>query len=196
MIDSNDYVDLGLPSDLLWAKCNIGASTPEEAGLYFAWGDPTGYAAGSGHSFSEANYNATVVNGTYIKDIATDITPTSGFDAARENLGGKWRMPTLMEAHELDDNTNHVWTTINGVNGFKFISKTDSNKWIFLPAFSHFEGMSLYNNNNSAYEILLTGLADNANSATRLIGNPTGLLWVYYTIKRYYGLPIRPVRDR
>ena len=42
---SSDYVDLGLPSGLLWAKKNLGAATEEDAGLYFQWGDTQGYTA-------------------------------------------------------------------------------------------------------------------------------------------------------
>ena len=44
-LDANGhaYVDLGLPSGTLWATCNIGASKPSESGLYFQWGDTSGY---------------------------------------------------------------------------------------------------------------------------------------------------------
>ena len=43
------YVDLGLPSGLKWATCNIGATKPEEYGDYFAWGDTVPYYK-EGHS--------------------------------------------------------------------------------------------------------------------------------------------------
>lgn len=57
-IDGHEYVDLGLPSGTLWATCNVGASKPEEYGLYFAWGETKGYTSDTsdGHSFDEANY--------------------------------------------------------------------------------------------------------------------------------------------
>ena len=57
-IDGHEYVDLGLPSGTLWASCNVGATKPEEYGLYFAWGETKGYtsATSAGHSFDEANY--------------------------------------------------------------------------------------------------------------------------------------------
>ena len=38
-----EYVDLGLPSGLKWAKCNIGAEKESDYGLYFQWGDVVGY---------------------------------------------------------------------------------------------------------------------------------------------------------
>ena len=56
---TNEYVDLGLPSHLKWAKCNIGAEKETDAGLYFAWGETTGYTAsqvGTDKHFSERDY--------------------------------------------------------------------------------------------------------------------------------------------
>jgi hypothetical protein len=140
------YVDLGLPSGLLWATCNIGADTPEGYGLYFSWGDVTGYAEGSGHDFSQANYNATTVNGTFIKDISTDIQPNSGYDAARVNCGESWRMPTITEIRELYDNTSKAWVSnynATGVKGYKFMKKSDSSVYIFIPACGCYDGTSL-----------------------------------------------------
>ena len=49
-------------------------------------------------------------------------------------MGSRWKMPTKEQCQELIDNTNHTWTTINGVNGRKFTSKTDSSKYVFFPA--------------------------------------------------------------
>lgn len=39
--DPGDWVDLGLPSGLLWATRNVGATSPEDYGDYFAWGETT-----------------------------------------------------------------------------------------------------------------------------------------------------------
>ncbi len=41
METKNYIVDLGLPSGTLWADRNIGASSPEDYGDYFAWGETT-----------------------------------------------------------------------------------------------------------------------------------------------------------
>ena len=56
------------------------------------------------------------------------------YDAATANMGYPWKMFTKDQGQELIDNTTSEWTTINGVNGRKFINKSDSNKYIFLPA--------------------------------------------------------------
>ena len=58
----------------------------------------------------------------------------STYDAATANMGSRWKMPTKDQGQELINETNHIWTTINGVNGRKFTSKTYSTKYILLPA--------------------------------------------------------------
>ena len=128
-----EYVDLGLPSGVKWAICNVGANSPEQAGLYFAWSETTGYTAEqvtSGvRAFSEDEYNAGPS-----ASISTDITLEQ--DAARANLGGDWRMPTKDEYQELLDNCNIVWTSDyneTGVAGCIFTSKVNGNS-VFFPA--------------------------------------------------------------
>ena len=127
-----DYVDLGLPSCLKWATCNIGASSPEEYGLYFAWGETTGYTGEqvtSGvRAFSEDEYNAGPA-----ASISADLTLEQ--DAAHINMGGNWRMPTRDEYEELFDNCDYVWTEdYNGtsVAGMIFTSKVNG-KFVFFP---------------------------------------------------------------
>ena len=128
-----EYVDLGLPSGLKWATCNVGASSPEEYGLYFAWGETTGYTSNqvtSGvRAFSEAVYNAGPA-----ASILADLTLEQ--DAAHINLGGNWRMPTMAEYQELIDNCNVTWTNDyngTGIKGRIFTSKVNG-KSVFFPA--------------------------------------------------------------
>lgn len=127
-----EYVDLGLPSGLKWATCNVGAKNPEDYGLYFAWGETTGYTAeqvkNGERSFSEDVYNAGPA-----ASISTDLTFEQ--DAAHINLGGSWRMPTKDECQELLDNCNKVWTDDyngTGVAGSVFTSKINGNS-VFFP---------------------------------------------------------------
>ena len=114
--DGYDYVDLGLPSGNLWATKNIGADTPEDAGLYFQWGDTQGYTAeqvGNGEglkAFSWADYKFSI-DGSSSKfskyntsDSKTVLDPED--DAAHVNMGGNWRMPTFEEYKELCLNTD------------------------------------------------------------------------------------------
>ena len=113
-INGHDYVDLGL--SVMWATCNIGANSPEEYGDYFAWGEA--------ETKPEYTYENSVTYGTdnYIFH-----------DAAVENWGGSWRMPTSDEYRELIGKCTWLWTSINGTKGYKVTSKKNGNS-IFLPA--------------------------------------------------------------
>jgi len=55
-------------------------------------------------------------------------------DIAAKTLGSNWRIPSKKDFQELIDNTVHEWDEIDGRYGYKFKSKTDSEKYIFLPA--------------------------------------------------------------
>ena len=124
-----EYVDLGL--SVKWATCNVGATSPEQAGLYFAWGETTGYTAEQVpgvRAFTEDEYKA-----GHAASISADLTLEQ--DAAHINMGGKWRMPTKDEYQELLDNCNIVITddyNETGVKGKVFTSKVNG-KSVFFP---------------------------------------------------------------
>lgn len=128
--DSNHphAVDLGL--SVKWACCNVGATTPEGYGDYFAWGETS--------PKTENNYQYWVdYNGDGYWDIGestlnnSDISGTQ-YDAATANWGGSWRMPTYDEQEELLNNCTWTWTSLNGVNGMKVTGPNGNS--IFLPA--------------------------------------------------------------
>ena len=140
------YVDLGLPSGTLWATCNVGASSPEDYGDYFAWGETEGYNDGK-TTFNWSTYKWCNGSDDTLTKYCTDNSyGYEGFtdnkteldiedDAASVNWGPAWRMPSLEQFQELinSDNTTTEWTTQNGVNGYKITSLTNGNS-IFLPA--------------------------------------------------------------
>ena len=128
--NGHKFVDLGLPSGTLWAACNVGATSPEQTGLYFAFGETTGYSAEQvkkgERSFDFGSYGASSILGNL----------TLEQDAAHSYMGGKWRMPTYDEFQELIDSCRWGWMddyNETGVAGYIFASKTNSNN-IFLPA--------------------------------------------------------------
>ena len=133
----HEYVDLGLPSGLKWATCNVGASKPEEYGNYYAWGDTetkdnyawSTYKWCNGGSDKLVKYNTDSDYG--IVDNKTTLDPEN--DAATVNWGGKWRMPTDAEWTELRENCTWTWTSLNGTKGYEVTSKTNGNS-IFLRA--------------------------------------------------------------
>lgn len=139
-----EAVDLGLPSGILWCKQNIGAESEEEYGAYFSWGNVTGHYSTNGSTFDDSYDWGSTGDGPYASTPGASIQFTSdtknadysadsGYDAAREWLGGSWRMPTATEFKELYDNTDREWTTINGVNGWKFMKKSDHSVYVFFP---------------------------------------------------------------
>ncbi|MBQ8337336.1 MAG: hypothetical protein IJY44_07390 [Bacteroidaceae bacterium] len=139
-INGHEYVDLGLPSGIKWAACNVGASKPEEYGDYFAWGETSPKS-----SYSSSN---SVTYGKSMSDIGGDAQ----YDAARANRGGDWRLPTKAEFAELLNSSNctWTWTTQNGVNGYKVTSVRNGSS-IFLPAAGYRDGTSLNNGGSGGY---------------------------------------------
>lgn len=129
-------VDLQLPSGIIWASCNLGASKPEEQGYYFSWGAP--HPSGSFYDFSYPFYDIGTKHFTkYIREghYGEDITLEPEDDAVITNVGRNWRMPTRQDFSELIDpkNCSLTWATINGVKCCEIRSLKNGNS-IFLPA--------------------------------------------------------------
>ena len=143
------WVDLGLPSGLLWADRNVGANSPEDYGNYYAWGETTpknvydlstyAYSNNSGKLTKYCNKASYGLNG--FTDNLTTLEASD--DAATVNLGGGARTPTEDEWEELIDHTTSTWIIRNGVDGRLL---TGSNgKSLFLPAAGYRYG-SRFNN--------------------------------------------------
>jgi hypothetical protein len=133
------WVDLGLPSRTLWAKWNIGASSPEEYGDYFCWGETApkdtytvfNYKWGGKPSATMKVTKYCTDSGFGIVDSLTVLEPED--DAAYVNWGPSWRMPTLDEIYELIHYCHPwQWTEMNGVYGQ--LGTGPNGKTIFLPA--------------------------------------------------------------
>ena len=135
-----EYVDLGL--SVKWAKCNVGAEKETDAGLYFAWGETTGYTAsqvGNDKQFSWSDYKYGNSSSNLTKYNQSDgkTVLESTDDAAAQIMGGDWRMPTEADFQELLSGTTNEWVedyNKTGVSGRKFTSKKDTSKYIFIPA--------------------------------------------------------------
>ena len=144
-----EYVDLGLPNGTLWAKCNIGATSETDYGVYFQWGDISGISGTLLGKYSDENYSwasYTHCNGSdsaltkYNNDssygtVDNKTTLESIDDAATQIMGGDWRMPTETEFQELLSGTTNEWIADydgTGVNGRKFTGSNGNS--IFIPA--------------------------------------------------------------
>ena len=141
-------VDLGLPSGTLWADRNVDATAPTDYGSYFSWGNIDGHKSSNGSTFDDSYDFGSLISGPYASTPGASLTADiasndAAHDAALAILGGSWRMPTTTEFQELYDNTDNEWTTINGVNGRKFMKKSDHSVYVFFPATGIGYGTSL-----------------------------------------------------
>lgn len=132
-VNGYEWVDLGL--SVLWATCNLGASTPSDNGEFYAWAEISPKS-----SFAEANNEAIRIN---------DISGNSDYDAAAAKLGGGWRMPKKEEFEELLEKCDWQWTNIDGHNGYKVIGPNGNS--IFLPAAGYCYGNSVYGTDLRGY---------------------------------------------
>jgi len=204
IVGEDVYVDLGLPSGTLWATCNIGATSPEDYGDYFAWGETEGYNDGktifllSSYKWCEGS-NSTMTkyctNSSYGYNGFTDNKTELDLedDAAYVNWGPAWRMPSEEQFKELINSsyTTTEWTTQNGVNGRKITSKTNGNS-IFLPAAGYRNGSSLDIGGSGGYYWSRT-LFGNPIYAWRLRVNSSFIDTT--SDNRYRGKSVRPVRS-
>lgn len=175
---THGYVDLGL--SVKWATCNVGASSPEESGTYFAWGETETKTT----DYTESNYALLESVILWSGDDASGVIYTferynqddkkdnleSNDDVAHAKWGGNWRMPTKDECQELIDNCTCTWDTINGVYGFRVTSNKTGyeGRSIFLPAIGKGEVVQLYSatkdNKNEELAYVIAGKRDNATS--------------------------------
>lgn len=203
-------INLGLPSGILWANMNVGATAEEGYGQYFAWGETTGYGSDTsdGHFFNWYNYKwgtdtslkkycSNSQYGTVDNKTVLELTD----DAARAIWGGDWRMPTSEEFQELLDNTTQERTSVNGINGIRLTSKVNGNS-IFLPASGYrmdnktllyesgayywTSSIYMYKFDNTPIDFYASAYGFNA---TENIYGPA-------ENSRYYGLGIRAVIDK
>lgn len=117
-----DGVDLGLPSGLIWAACNLGASNPSDFGDYYTFGKI------SPGSITILEYRE------WEKELRghDKMGGNPKYDAATAKLGNKWRTPSDKEFYELKTHCKWDWIVINGHSGFRITGPNGNS--IFLPA--------------------------------------------------------------
>ena len=210
--NGHKWVDLGLPSGLKWATCNVGANAPEEYGDYFAWGETEPYY-NPGHSQDDpcsnwkdgksagyywtsykwrndtygslTKYNTRSSYGTVDNKTALEMAD----DAARQVLGGSWRMPTDAEWTELRTKCTWNWTTRNGING-RLVNGPNGNS-IFLPAAG-------YRQLTNIYEVGSYGIYWSSSLNTEDLFNARDVFFYSDEVcrndnDRYDGFSVRPV---
>ena len=173
-IANHGYVDLGLPSGLKWATCNVGAaSNPFDYGAYYAWG------------------------GTYKRNIAllkkgkNDIAGNPKYDAARAYWGATWRLPTKTEFEELIKECIWTYTSVSGLDGYRV--QGPNGKSIFFSAAGCRVGLSFLYVGKNGFYWSSTPIEGRANSFYLSLGS--GGKSVEWSAARYCMCSVRPVSE-
>ena len=193
--DNHEWVDMGLPSGTLWATCNVGASSPEEYGDYFAWGETepkdTTYIWKT-YKWCEGTINTLTKycnDSTYGPvDNKMELDPED--DAAYVNWGKNWRMPTHQQLMELKFNCNWKWTTRNGVIGQ--LATGSNGNTLFFPAAGHRSVNSVVDEGTDGYLWSRDLLDDGPGFAYGLWFDSYGAGW--YQNNRFRGFSVRAIR--
>ena len=180
-LNGHEWVDLGLPSGTRWATCNVDATTPEQPGKHYSWGE----------TVTKASYVAGNTK-TYNKEMG-DIAGNQTYDVAAKKWGKGWRMPTEEELRGLIRYSNDKYVQKGGRWGREFTSVMN-NKSIFLPVTGSREGSKLEEANGCGLYWTSTPYTSNHNNGAYMytfgaaLGEPS-------IGERYSGFAIRPVTD-
>ncbi len=184
-INGHKWVDLGLPSGLKWATCNVGTDAVDQDGKHYAWGEIKPY-------IEKGTKNE--LSGKKMGDIAGNVR----YDVARALWGGTWRLPTEDDFKELMDNCTFEWTNLGRRSGLKVTSNKNGN-YIFLPASGVFSnsydayGRAGDINGGACYWTSTPARNDYSYDAYAFNLSKRGYFILYYD--RYCGYSIRPVSE-
>ena len=190
-----EFVDLGLSSRTLWATCNIGATSPEDFGDYFAWGETEPkevyswetYKWCEGSQYSLTKYSSDIAFG--MADGKTELDPQD--DAAFVHCGPSCRMPNEDQIYELQNSCSWKWTQMNGVTGYLTTGRNGNT--IFLPAAGQMRGSSHASAGYGYYWSRQNVSSDDQYLAKGLRFSSTD--WTGFTgTQRCYGWTVRAVR--
>ena len=205
-----EWVDLGLPSGLKWSAWNVGATKPEEYGLYFAWGETQGYSgitdekgfywgdyqftkdACTGSTDTTFRGGLTKYNSKSASGVVDNLTTLELVDDAAYATDNTCRMPTSGECQELIDNTTSAWTQVNGVSGVSLTSKVNENS-IFVPAAGNCNNGSVFSVGQSGY-LWSSSLNESYPKYAFFLYFNSSDLNVNYS-SRYYGYSLRLVKE-
>lgn len=188
ILSNHEYVDLGL--SVLWATCNVGASSPSESGNYYAWGEiePKNEYC----EYNSLTYNKYIPRLRNGGIIDSNYNLTNTYDVGTVVWGDAWRIPTTSEMQELIDNCKWEWTTCSGVKGCKITGQNGN--YIFLPASGYYDCVDSKDAGKISYWCASAShTADYDIGSIYLHCGMSDSPSIYYTSFRYQGRPIRPV---
>lgn len=180
-------VELGL--SVKWASCNLGASSPEEYGDYFAWGETD-----TKEDFSEN----TSIKTLFLSTDGNTTKLTERSDVAYQLSSGDLRMPTKEDFEELRNNCYWKSTRRNGVRGVKVIGPNGNS--IFFPATGRKEGTSVVLASECGYywssSASIDPTTDYDNATMLFFDSRTSSVKIDEAGARWLGRTIRPVYEK
>lgn len=198
-LNQHTWMDLGL--SVKWATCNVGASSPNQYGSYFAWGETksksdyswTDYVfrdSGDTYDYVKlSKYNSNSGRGVVDKKKQLELDD----DVAHICWGDGWRMPTRAEMTELRTKCVWTWTTLGGINGYEVKSMTNNNS-IFLPVAGYRKGESyLVNAGKQGYYWTSTLYTKASYNAWEVFFNSSEVF--ERSSGRSFGQSVRPVTE-
>lgn len=183
-----EWIDLGLPSGTKWANCNIGATTPEDFGNYFAWSELNPKLKYLETNNSVYKRSITELYNSGIIDINNNLT--SGYDTACNILGKDYHIPTVYEIEELINECVQSYVIRNGIHGYCFIGLNGNS--IFIP----FSGVRVRNHDHgSDYcgKYWSSEAYDGGNALALRVARDESCVFM---MSRFIGATIRPVKSQ
>ena len=179
IVNGHTFVNLGLPSGLYWATCNVGAETETDYGNYYAWGETT----------TKSSYDSD--NSTWYRRYHSgNLTPSE--DAATANWGEGTRMPTYDEMVELKNNCTWEWqsnynnTSVNG-----YLVTGSNGQSVFFPAAVYRGGSGI--SGSGSYGYYWTSSPYSSGNYSCYLKFYRGLVDMYCNSNRYLGQSVRAV---
>jgi uncharacterized protein YjdB len=190
-VTEGNLIDLGL--SVKWASTNIGASLPEDSGNYYAWGENSKKDSYTWNNYTHSEHpegdGMTKYNGNdgrRVLDWNDDVVHTE--------KGGNWRMPSKSEWDELRNNCDWTETTLNGIRGFRIVSRVNDNS-IFLPIAGILDGQQLRDGMRPRYWSSTHTNGDDLGKARNFNESCYNSRYSYYGDERRLGMPVRGVFD-
>lgn len=206
VIEEHGWVDLGLPSGLKWATCNMGSLNPSDFGEQYAWGE---IATKSESSWMSYRFRSEGDSNKNVKFIKYNTDSDHGFvdnkmqldfddDVAHASWGGEWRIPTAEDINELLENCTFKWGKLDGIRGCKATSRINGNS-VFFPALNSKAGWE--RNLGSYWSSTLSSSSSLDAYVFAFIHSKSHIVEVrpeehkLYVSERFYLSYIRPVMD-
>lgn len=170
--DTNGHscIDLGLPSGVCWATCNLGAQSSSDYGEHFAWGETS-----NKFEYTQSSYSQNLGSGTLSLD----------YDAAAQQWGGTWRIPTKEDWQELINCCKWSW------NGTGYRITGQNGNTIFLPASGYSKGSSRFKEGERGDYWTSTPFGSEKAYEFVIKSDTYGI----ESDNRFYGISIRPVTN-